>query len=301
MPVWKFAKPKGPGFGISKRFYLSVLAARAQLPTILEVLHPQGAGGAVVGFGAPLSQSATKEDLGRPLSRGAYVVSSKDRKTVLRMLVISKEEAGFDPSGLLRSPQAAGFSQELLSRIAATWTLIQLTFESHDATVYPALDFLLGLAKRLGQLCDGAIADPLSELYLLPEHLFRNPRVDPRIDAREHVAIHFQTKPDGLWGCTLGMQKFALHEFEIQGIEPSLVPHTEAFLLSLCQTMLVGRMMDLGDKVGAARMPFDVGPGGLDRSVWEGIDCFELLPPSGNSASEAITAWAAETYGQAKT
>ena len=298
MRPWKFAKPKGPGFGISKRFYLSVLAARAQLPTLLEVVNPDGSAGSVLGFGAPLSQGATREDLGRPLARGAYVLSTKDRTTVLRMLVISKEEAGFDPAGLLRSPQASSLGQELLSRIAATWTLMQLTFESHHAMVYPALDFLQIVCKRLAELCDGAIADPLSELYLLPEQLVRNPRVDPRIDAREHVAVHFQAKPDGLWGCTLGMQKFALHEYEIQGVEPGMAAQTEAFMLSLCQTMLVGHTIEVGDKVGAARMAFDVGPGGLDRAVWEGIDCCELLPPSKVSASEAIAAWAAETYGR---
>lgn len=299
MRPWKFAKPKGPGFGVSKRFYLSVLAARAQLPAILEVVNPDGSAGAVSGFGAPLSQGATREDLARPLTRGAYALSTKDRTTVLRMLVISKEEAGFDPAGLLRSSQAASLGQELLSRIAATWTLMQLTFESHHAMVYPALDFLQGVCKRLAELCDGAIADPLSELYILPEHLIRNPRVDPRIDAREHVAVHFQKKPDGLWACTLGMQKFALHEFEIQGLEPAMSAQAEALLLSICQTMLVGHLIDVGDKVGAAGLPFDVGPGGLDRAVWEGIDCFELLPPSRVSTSEAVAAWAAETYGRA--
>jgi hypothetical protein len=299
MRPWKFAKPKGPGFGISKRFYLSVLAARAQLPTVLDVVNPDGSLGAAQGFGAPLAQGASREDLAKPLERGAYVISSKDRTTVLRMLVISKEEAGFDPGGLLRSPQATGLSQEMLSRIAATWTIMQLTFESHHAMVYPALDFLQAVCKRLAELCDGVIADPLSEIYQLPEHMMRNPRIDPRIDAREHVAIHFQAKPEGLWACTLGMQKFALQEFEIQGLEPAMNAHAEAFLLSLCQTVLVGNRIQVGDKVGSSRMPFDVGPGGLDRAVWEGIECCELLPPSRATASEAVAAWITETYGKA--
>ena len=299
MRPWKFAKPKGPGFGISKRFYLSVLAARAQLPTMLDIVNPDGSLGAVQGFGAPLAQGASRDDLTRPLTRGAYVISTKDRTTVLRMLVISKEEAGFDPTGLMRSPQAAAVGQELLARIGATWTLMQLTFESHHPMVYPALDFLQAICARLAQLCDGAIADPLSEIYILPENLVRNPRVDARVDAREHVAIHFQSKAAGLWACTLGMQKFALHEFEIQGLEPALSAQAEAFLLSVCQTMLVGNRIDVGDKVGASRMPFDVGPGGLDRAVWEGIECCELLPPTRVTASEAIAAWATETYGRA--
>ena len=52
--VFKFAKPKNPGYGISKNFYLSVLAGHAQLPSPDEIANPQGARGAVEGFLAPL-------------------------------------------------------------------------------------------------------------------------------------------------------------------------------------------------------------------------------------------------------
>jgi hypothetical protein len=298
MRPWKFAKPKNPGFGISKRFYLSVLAARAQLPTIAELVTPDGAGGAVVGFGAPLAQGTSKEDLRRPLARGAYVLTTKDRATVLKMLVISKEEAGFDPTALLRSAEASSLNPELLARVGATWTLMQLTFESHDAMVYPALDFLLHVCRRLADLSDGAIADPLSEIYVLPEQLIKVPRVDPRVDAREHVAVHFRTKSDGLWAYTRGMQKFSLPEYEIQGLEHALSRQVESLLLSISQTNLLGKALQLGDRVGSAQMPFDVGPGGLDRAVWEGVDCYELLPPTGGDASKAVAAWAAETVGK---
>lgn len=118
MKAFQFSKPKNPGFGISRDFYLSVLSSRATLPTMLEILNPAGAAGAVEGFGAPLMEGADKAALSRPLERGVYVLASKDRKTVLRMRVLSKEEAGFDPSAFVRSSLAIGASPELLSRMS---------------------------------------------------------------------------------------------------------------------------------------------------------------------------------------
>ena len=102
MRPWQF-RQKTPGFGISKDFYITVLAATAQLPSILEVVEPHGAFGAIEGFGVPLSRDKQKEDLTRPMERGVYGLATRNRETVLRLVVIPKEEAGFDPAPFLRS------------------------------------------------------------------------------------------------------------------------------------------------------------------------------------------------------
>src|SRR5436190_1574007 len=102
----RFSRPKGPGFGISGGYYLSVLSSHATLPRIIEVINPTGDGGAVTGFGAPLALDATKQALAEPMSRGAYVLASKDRKTVLKMLVMSKDETGFDPEAVARHSES---------------------------------------------------------------------------------------------------------------------------------------------------------------------------------------------------
>jgi hypothetical protein len=94
------------------------------------------------------------------------------------------------------------------------------------------------------------------------------------------------------------LQKFSLPEFEVQELDNTLSGQAEALLLSIAQTILIGRKFQLGDRVGAANMPFEIGPGGLDRAVWEGVDCFELLPPSGSDSSKAVSAWAAEAVGR---
>ncbi|HWA82377.1 MAG TPA: hypothetical protein VG820_03015 [Fimbriimonadaceae bacterium] len=280
----RFSRPKGPGFGISGSFYLSVLSARATLPAIVEVANPTGQGNAVVGFGVPLAPDAPKESLRYPMVRGAYGLASKDRKTVLRMLVVSKEEAGFDPDTVARNSTSLGLSDELTDRIRATWSILQLHFESHDPSVYPALDFLLSCVFRLAALSEGAIADPISQRYLLPEQVFAKPRLNPLVDAREHVAVHLRGTTSGVHAYTRGLQKFALQELEIKSLSPGSEMVAERFLLAACQKILEGRLVGSGHKIGR----FEVREGGFDRELWEGIPCFELLPPTSTTATEAL-------------
>ncbi len=296
MRAWQFSKPKTPGFGISKGYYLSVLSSRASLPPIREVVNPKGSGGAVEGFGVPLMAGSDKEDLDRPMERGAYAIASKDRKTVLRLMVISKEEAGFDPEAIARSAMAAELGPEALARIRATWTLCQLTFESHHPMVAPALDFLLGVVSRLGMLCEGMIADAVAERYLLPEQVMGKRRglVQLPIYAEEHVSLKFRARPDGVHAFTLGMQKFVMPELEISNLFDGDEPAAALGLLWLCQQMLNGAKVDEGYDVGAPAMPFEIREGGFDKGLWEGIPVYELLPPTSVTSSDAVRAWARE-------
>ncbi len=294
MKAFQFSKPKNPGFGISKDFYLSVLSSKSVLPTMLELINPSGVDRAIEGYGAPLMPGADKAALSMPLQRGSYVLASKDRKTVLRMRVLSKEEAGFDPAVYVRSSLAVGSPPELGARMLATWQLLQLTFESHHAMVYPACDFLLDIAQRLAQLCEGVIADPMSGRYLLPEQLRHIPSTDQRIDARNFVAIQTRELPNGLHVFTAGMRKFALEEYEVEGIEESLLGTMTTLIYSMCQARLLGAPMPSGSRVGAKKAPFELREGGLLKAIWEGIPVFELLPPTGLTASQALREWSRE-------
>ena len=291
--IFKFAKPKNPGFGISKSFYLSVLAGHAQLPSPDEIANPQQARGAVEGFLAPLMEGSQKDDLQKPLQRGVYALASRDRKTVLKLMVVNKEEAGFDTEAIVRSQIVGQLSPEAVARVRATWTLLQLTFETHDAMVAPALAFLYRAVKRMAELTEGVVADPVSQRYMLPGEL---PEIAPGrpLEAPDHVLVRLLAQGDRVHAYTLGMQKFGLSEFELQEIENADVASAEAFLLSLCQTRLAGGDIQIGDRVGARRAFFDVAPGGLESTLWHGIPCLELLPSRGNTAAECLAAWLAE-------
>lgn len=280
----RFRRPKGPGFGISGGFYMSVLSAQATLPPLLRILNPSGEGGAVTGFGIPMAANAPKESLARPMERGIYAMASKDRKTVFKVSVFSKEEAGFDPESVARHSESLGIDGELVDRIRATWNIVQFMFESYDPEVYPALDILLGLVARIGNLTDGAIADPVCMRYRLPDQVFASPRVNPLVDAREHVEVHLRGAAAGVHAFTKGLQKFALPELEIQALSPGSELGAQSLLLTLCQRELEGKLIQAGQQVGK----FQVKDGGFDRALWEGIPCLELMPPATMSATEAL-------------
>ena len=289
----RFRRPKGPGFGIDAGAYLTVLSTRVPMPAIRDVVDPKGANGAVVGFGVPLGMGGDKAVLLRPMERGGYAVATKDQKTVLQMSVLSKEEAGFDPVAFLRSPLAAGLDPELTLRLKATWTVAQLAFKSHDPEVYPALDFLVDVAGRLAYLADGAIADPIAMRYLLPHELRQAVRLDPRVDAREHVGIGRRGTPGREHVATHGLLKFGMPELEIENLLPDEISLAGSFLIASAQSALMGDPPTSGDRYGAPGALFEAREGGFDKATWEEVPVLELLPPTRLTAGEALRAWEA--------
>lgn len=294
--LFQFKRPKGPGFGISAGFYLTVLSSKATLPPLLSVMAPNGENGAVEGFAIPLGASGEdKSILAEPIRRGGYALTSKDRKTIIRMMVLSKEEAGFDPEFFAASELASISDPELVNRVRGTWTILQLAFETHDPNVYPSVRLLLAASKRLAELTEGVVADSISRRYLLPKDVFHEPAADPKIDARDVVSVTTREQKFGTHFFTLGMSKFNLPEFELTGVEPHAEHLAPLFLLGLAQTSLLGDLPELGAKAGADAMPFELRQGGLDLDLWGDHDVIELLPPSDRTSSEALIAWASET------
>ena len=277
LKAFKFSKPKGPGFGVSRHYYLSVLSTKPVMPVLWDLINPEGVNGAVVGFGAPLMAGATKDQLHQPMERGAYVLATKDRKTVVKLLILSKDEAGFDSEVLVRSQAALKIDPEIVARIRATWTIAQATFESHDPQVFPALHFHLMLMKRLGELTEGAIADPLSQRYLLPQDLLHPGTTDTGANIFDVATYGTASRPDGTHG-------FA-------GLAPDVTRLASEFLLSAAQTELNGSIITSGAKLGSFDALFEAREGGHDRALWEGIDVMELLPPTQMTATDALELW----------
>ncbi len=248
--IFKFARPKGPGYGISSHYYLSLLATTPVLPPILSIINPTGEGGAVEGFGAPLSDEAPIDALSLPLSRGGYVIASKDKKTVLKLLIFSKDEVGFNPEEVALHSASLGVSGELLNRIRATWTIGQIRFESHDADVAPSLDFCAQFCLRFGLLAGAAIADPLSERYLMPENLGRFSSNASFTAAPDYIVVKSE---QGVLE-TRGLLKFALPELRISGVLADDQMKGQAMLLTVAQTVLDGAPLKVGAVLGGFRV-----------------------------------------------
>lgn len=284
-------KAKTPGFGISKGFYLTVLASDSVLPSLLVLLNPKGEGRAVKGFGVPMQKDAAKEDLAKPLSRGFYGLASPDQKTLLKLAVVSKEEAGFDPGPLLKSPAAMLMKDDIRLGIAGAWHLLQFTFESFDPEVYPALEFLHSVVRRTAECSSGIIADPLSQVYWTLADFPLEPDPGRSYSTPALISTKERAESAGLNIYTLGLQKFALPELEIKGVSPSESEAGQAFLLSLSQGILGGDKLELGQRVGHGDASFLVIQGGSDRAHWDGIPCFELVPNSTLTSTAILKLW----------
>lgn len=279
------SKPKGPGFGIDKGFYLSILSGTAVMPSVFEVVNPKGEGGAVMGFGVPLGAGSSKDDLALPMARGAFAIASPDQKSVLKMLVMSKEEARFDPTPLLASPSVDQFGSEVKSRIASTWMVAQVTFESFEASVGPSIDFVYAVSARLAALTTGVIADPVSRRYLLPD--WNSAGVSGPLQA---VGTLVTPTTDGWTIATHGMQKFGLAEFEATVREESLTRTAASLLLGAAASRLSGQAMDFGDVIGRPGQEFQLGRGGIDTRYWEGDRLVFCLLPATGTMEDALRA-----------
>lgn len=275
-----FRKPVKPPVPISTDFYLSVLAARAPLPSISDLVTPKGESGRVAGMGVPLSQDATKDDLTRPMARGVYAFSSPDRKTVLKLRVLSKEEARFDAESIAASAAAFELDEETRRRIHATWTLMQLTYESFDPVISEAVHFMLSLASRLAELTDGVVADPLALTYRLPGSL--QGLESGTIDVRNVLTV--RPTRDGL--TTAGLLKFAQPEICVSGFSESSTDRAKTLLASVAAGVITGKTLSPGDRlnVGSTWIVTEVpsvGPGALP--------VLELLPDSKTSVDDALS------------
>lgn len=244
-----FKPKKGPRFGIEPAFYLHVLAAKMPLPSIREVVEPKGESGAVAGFGVPLSGG--KETLDLPMERGTYAIASVDRKTVVKCLVISKEEAGFDPEYAARSSLVA---PEIAGIVRSTWMLLQLSYESYDPEVYPAIRFMLSVAKRMGELTDGLVADPEAQRYRLPSEML----VQGKQSFSITDVIGFDQKDGRIR--TAGLVKFGLPEVELRDVPRSLGHAAIKLLAPVAQKILGGEDVSPGSiyKVEASRAEFQI-------------------------------------------
>ena len=116
-------------------------------------------------------------------------------------------------------------------------------------------------------------------------------RLDPLIDVRDHVEVKFELRPDGIHAFTLGMQKFALPEYEMLNLLEEDQNEAANFLITLCQSVLLGDMTKTGDRFGSPKALFEARDGGFDTRLWQGLPVFELLPPTANTAGEALHAW----------
>lgn len=238
------------------------------------------------GFGVPLASGKQKSDLVLPLERGVYAISSIDQKSVLKLRVFSREDIQFRPEPILNSEFGRSLSDEARDRIAATWTILQLTVESHSPKTQETLIFLANVTSRLAKLCQGMVADPLCEIYRHPD-AFPDPGAYPgEVSILDFVQCKKVPGPEGWLLSTAGLRKFDHPELAISRVPSTHVGIAESFLISVASGILKGHYLQLGDKL-------------VSNKGWivsnyvpaTNLEIFELMPLDPQETGAALTQW----------
>ncbi len=278
-----FGLARVPDSGIDRRYYLSVLSSlRATMPSIYEIVNPAGTG-TVVGFGVPLAQNP--KGLRRPLERGAHAVASRDRETVLKMLILSRGKAGYDPEAFAQSQQLAvgadpSFSRgcgrrgrSRNSRLSRT-TRRGLPRRSTSSCRPPPRRSQRGRRRGPHRAAVPA-ASPGGPL---------RPRRPPGGRARPRVCQHSRSPEREFITLRSACKDSASRSWNFPDCRTARRVRGGTVLLVLCQRVPARKLHSSGERFG----PFEVREGGFDRGLWEGVPVLELLPPTAMTAGDAL-------------
>lgn len=262
--------------------FVTVLAAKMPLPSVLEVIDPDSSGRAVPGVGVPL-EATDKSELLRPMERGTYAFAAKGRTTVLHAKVMSIQEANYNPQTFLNSPYSQNASPELRSRIAATWSMIQLTFASHDPDVCASLDFMHQIASQLATLTDGVISDSIIGTYTLPSSGF----LTAGFQVTDHVQVNADFDQHMTIVRTHGLLKILQPELRLFDVGEELVPLAKALLEKICLQIFQNGVLSSGDTVKVGHNQF-----GLQVPMNERLQVkptsFDLVPLGQKTINEIL-------------
>lgn len=273
---FKFSKPKTPGYGLQRGFYLTTMIPTPHLPPPGLVVHPQGLQGAVPGLIAPLSGQTDPGRLGQPMEAGDYAVTSPDKRTILHLAVRSKEDSGLAVQDLLHHPYFEGRS-DLAQTVASTWFIAQLLVRSHHPEVGPSVAFIHNVAACLASITGGVVADPLSQRYLLPAEV----RLDEKWSASDVIQV-LQPTPDRL--VTAGMVKFGLPELFLGGFSHERLIAARGVLFGVANKILEDGPLVPGRSLGGSARGF--------KAVlleYESSQSLALVSETGKSVDEILS------------
>lgn len=293
MPFWPFRKRKQPsGLTLNRNFYLSVLAPGRDLPPLLSLINPDGSNGAAAGFGAPLSEGASRDLLNVPLPTGAYALTTRAQDTVVQMDVfLLAQVPSFSMPKSTAERKAAGVTPAVAERLERAEYLINFVIRGYRDALESAR-FFLDVVARMGAISDGAVADALAEAYRLPGDLTLKNRLHPLVDFREIGTVRFAPdQGDTLWVSSRGLVKFNLPELEMYGVPKEHSDAAARMIAAAGQQSLIGMPMQPGESAFAPNSPLIICEGTRNRNLWGDRPTLEFRDPDGSGAARGVRAW----------
>jgi hypothetical protein len=293
VPIWPFRKRKPPsGLTLNGNFYLTVLAPGRDLPPLLSLINPDGSNGAVAGFGAPLSEGASRDLLNVPMPTGAYALTTRAQDTVVQMDIFTlKQVPNFVIPKTPGDREAAGITSEVAARLDLAQYLINFVIRGYRDAL-ESVRFFLDVVARMGTISDGAVADALAEAYRLPGDLALTTRLHPLVDFREIGTVRLAPDGEGaFWVSSRGLVKFNLPEFEMYGVPREYSDAAARMIAAAAQQSLIGMPMRPGESAFSPNSPLLIHQGTRNRNLWGDRPTLEFRDPGGTGAAKGVRAW----------
>lgn len=236
---------------------LVIFGSEEKLPWPLQLVHPAGLWGALVGVPsiANRSHDIPLLWLEQPMEEGDYVFEGLHGTVIA---CVQRREKGchyprFDSS--LDVHRNLGINHEEYEQLEDAQWMVALELTEVLDQVGDAVLFQMELADRLALLSGGIVLDQEARRYYLPGG-WRVPNASRPLDAREHITLH--KAPDTehtVWVHTHGLSKFSRFELEIHDLPETLSEPACRLLMDLSQFLVNGGVMQPGEKVGDPRSP----------------------------------------------
>ncbi len=262
------------------------------MPSILQVINPDGSNNAVSGYGVPLADTASKDLLNQPMAEGKYAFTTKNKLTVLQIDIMQLSKVqGFSIPTTKEDCESAELTGQKFERAHNAKCLINVLIKGFDPSVLDTVTFVLNISERLGTLSDGVVADPLAEVYRMPSDLRLQKKLDSRVDFREVASVKAFRLDDGVWVSTRGLIKFNLPEYEMYGISDELVETAYKMLIAAGQQSLLEIPLKPGDTAYSLQSPMEIVYGQRQKQIWGNRPVLEIKDKNGNSAINGVKSW----------
>lgn len=238
------------------RLRLVVFGTKETLPWPLQLVHPGGLWGALLGFPTALRRHQDpRQLLERPMEPGDYLFEGLPGTVVA---CVQQRHPGVPYPGREPGHEEVRFLGtgvvERLRLEDARWVVaLQLTevlAEVKDAVLYQ-----VELADRLAALSAGVVLDQEARRYYLPGKWRVANGLKP-LDAREHVMLHLESVGGGTIRVhTHGLSKFGRPELEVLDLPERLGEDACRLMVDLSQQVIAGTLLRPGDRVGDPKVP----------------------------------------------
>ena len=286
--MWPFAKKWSAP---APRLAMVVSLAKPELPSLMLLANPAGAGGAVAGMAGPADAEPTADNMTGPMQEGQYMaIAPGGGGCSLRVERVEAESEGLslDPATL----EASGLTEEMLAKFNQPAWRAMLEMQTPGPDVRETAVFATRLAQRLATLSDGIVMDTSAYRFFGPAGWpVENPIAE--FDAREHVHIHIES--DSRWFHTHGLIKFGRPEMEIYDVPEELDSTAFVTLLDIAQYVITSALIEPGQTCGDPSQPFYARDGTKNReghwndlSVLELVDLDERHKPVSSGAPKAL-------------